>query len=503
MKHLIYILFLLTIGFTACQQHTAYPPAMQQAEALMNAHPDSALTLLGSMADTLAMLPEETQMYHSLLTIQAKDKLYITHTSDSLINRIVAFYENYGDNDRLMMAYFYQGSTYRDMNDAPRALKAFHQAIDAGKDTKNLTLLGQTYGQMGTLFSYQKLYDEALEATRNALQLYTTQKDSARYPYLNRDIARIYSAKNNNDSALFYYQKAYSLASKFKLELHKIQISNELGCFLYEINQPQKAKKHLLRATEHSSSISNALLYLGHIYQDEQKLDSARICWLMALKYGDIRKKASAYRYLSNLEKSLKNDKQFQIYHQYYQKINDSINNLIKTDTIVKQNLTYKYQKVKKENSQLRNEKRSYKNGLYLLLCILIAVILVYAFTLLTRKRKIDTQKTQEVLFLESDIYHHFRSVSRKEEKDWALLQKELDKTYNGFTQRLKNLYPSISLQEQRICYLIKIKMTNREIANTLYATDSAISMARKRLYKKMTGSEGSGEKLNTLISDL
>jgi hypothetical protein len=44
--------------------------------------------------------------------------------------------------------------------------------------------------------------------------------------------------------------------------------------------------------------------------------------------------------------------------------------------------------------------------------------------------------------------------------------------------------------------------MSNREIANTLYATDSTISMARKRLYKKMVGAEGSGEQLNSFIID-
>ena len=129
MKQFLTILLLSLIGFTACRHHTAYPLAMQQAEQLMNTRPDSALTLLQGMADTLAALPEETRMYHQLLTIQAKDKQYITHTSDSLINRIVSFYEDYGNSDRLMMAYFYQGSTYRDMNDAPRALKAFHQFL--------------------------------------------------------------------------------------------------------------------------------------------------------------------------------------------------------------------------------------------------------------------------------------------------------------------------------------------------------------------------------------
>ncbi|MBQ8442433.1 MAG: hypothetical protein IJX29_03605 [Bacteroides sp.] len=64
MKHILSILLLLTIGFTACQRNTAYPLAMQQAEELMNTRPDSALTLLESMSDTLAMLPEEAWMYH-------------------------------------------------------------------------------------------------------------------------------------------------------------------------------------------------------------------------------------------------------------------------------------------------------------------------------------------------------------------------------------------------------------------------------------------------------
>jgi hypothetical protein len=53
---------------------------MQQAEKLMDTRPDSALHQLQGMADTLAMLPDEAQMYYHLLTIQAKDKQYITHT---------------------------------------------------------------------------------------------------------------------------------------------------------------------------------------------------------------------------------------------------------------------------------------------------------------------------------------------------------------------------------------------------------------------------------------
>ena len=205
MKHLIYISLLFLASFTACGRHTVYPSAMQQAEELMNTRPDSALTLLEAMADTFAMLPEETRMYHQLLTIQAKDKLYITHTSDSLINRIVAFYEAYGNSDRLMMAYYYQGSTYRDMNDAPRALKAFQQAVDL--NVPNLDLLAKTYNQMGKLFMYQGLHDEVIRVNRKSIETYLLQGKRNKISYAQRDIARMYDMKNIPDSAFFIIKR--------------------------------------------------------------------------------------------------------------------------------------------------------------------------------------------------------------------------------------------------------------------------------------------------------
>ena len=59
MKLFFYIssLILLTC-FSACKR-SAYPPVMQQAEALMETRPDSALYLLEGMADTLAMLSDK------------------------------------------------------------------------------------------------------------------------------------------------------------------------------------------------------------------------------------------------------------------------------------------------------------------------------------------------------------------------------------------------------------------------------------------------------------
>lgn len=154
MKHLLVFIYSLLVVVTviSCSgRHNDYPLAMRQAEACMEADPDSAFACLSRLRDSIAYEPKETQMYYWLLTIQADEKRYVLHTSDSLINAIVSFYRKHGDSDKLMMAYHYQGCVYRDMNDAPRAVECFLDAVDVEGTTEQNTLLGLIYGQLGTL----------------------------------------------------------------------------------------------------------------------------------------------------------------------------------------------------------------------------------------------------------------------------------------------------------------------------------------------------------------
>lgn len=526
MKILPYIIGLILLANVfACQRETTYPLAMQQAESLMNTRPDSALYLLQNMADSVSTLPEETQMYYHLLTIQAKDKQYITHTSDSLINSIVSFYEDYDDNDRLMMAYFYQGSTYRDMNNAPRALKAFHQAIDAGKETDNLTLLGQTYGQMGTLFSYQELYDEALEAKQKALQLYTQQKDSTRYPYLNRDIARIFHAQEKIDSALVYYQKALDWGID---NLHqRNNILSEIGCLYYYKEEIGTAKSILNTVLSEKPNASNALLFLSLIYKKEGLLDSAYHYANKTLLYGDINKKRSAYKLLAEIEDKKRNMAKANTYRYKYFELQDSINNHTQTETIGKLHLLYNFQKAEKEKDILtleNQQKQSLINYFLLIFLICIIVILFLSYCYKKKKKEVENQKIrlQQILKeqknnikendetdnkIQPDIYLQLHQAIHNgvklTEEDWQQLRKSMDQAYPNLTFRICMLYPKITPHQLRICYLVKLKFTNDNIANLLYSTPASVSIARKRLYEKITSKPGKPEDFNRLMAEL
>ena len=129
----IYILLMsvLISAFYACDHRgKPYPATLLQIESLADTNPEEAPPLLDRLRDSLSSFDEEQRMYYDLLDLKVNDKMYVRHTSDSLIKRITAFYEVYGDRDKLLESYYYMGRVYRDLNDAPEALKYFQKALD-------------------------------------------------------------------------------------------------------------------------------------------------------------------------------------------------------------------------------------------------------------------------------------------------------------------------------------------------------------------------------------
>lgn len=553
---------------------------MLQAEACIIAHPDSALSYLATLENEIKKEPEETQMYYNLLIIKAKDKLYIPHTSDSLIKIITEFYEEYGDNDKLMETYYYLGSTYRDMKDAPSALRAFQDAVDAGKGSKRYNILANAYGQMSNLFAYQGIYDESINTCKKALYYYTLEQEKTKIPIVKRSIARMYASKEKIDSALFYYKEAYKEAIQLNNSNIKNNILGEIGCLYYDLNKLDSARLILQKVLSNNKNQVNVLLNLGLIYKDINSIDSSQYYLNRVLKLGDIYKQRIAYKYLSKIEEDKGKYLNALKYMNKYQQLRDSIDIITQTEAIGQIQALYNYQHIEKENSKLSIKYEKSKVQVYQLLLILIIVIGITSYAIIhikKKKKKIidkekrlrqlkETQYTQSLEYIEdnkkklklleidlheieeekdtlykqliqtqkellevsnqqvivarneqnllessfkrSSIYLLFHKISNNEnikitEDNWISLQIEIDKTYHNFTDKLYSLYPQLSLQELRICYLIKISMQVKEIAQLLNRSKPAISISRTRLYKKIHGCEGSVEMMDQFINDL
>lgn len=533
--------------------------------------------LLDRLRDSLSSFDEEQRMYYDLLDLKVNDKMYVRHTSDSLIKRITAFYEVYGDRDKLLESYYYMGRVYRDLNDAPEALKYFQKALDVAGDTRKYRLLSNVYSQMGMLYDYQNVYEEAIRMYEKAAEYKLLKGDSTSLSLVLRDIARVYDMVDKNDSALLYFQKAAIIANETGNRHRYSGILTEQGDLYRELGMYDKALECLFESLKDSVGRNMYPTYstLGHIYLEVGRLDSADYYLRRCLDSPDLYVRDAIYEYLSFLYERRLNYREAIRYVRLGQQVQDSIRKITDSEEIRKMTSLYNYQKRETENLRLKGENDRMQIRIYRILSLFglgLSITLLFIYRLKRQKERLarqfealqrekqeqyersfqyveannvklnelgtllskDHEDTNSLLHVRkellqvtneqiqlrrterdllesdlrhSDIYMKFHSTNEADqiirEEDWNALRKELDKTYNNFTNRLYQLYSGMSLIELRICYLIKISVKVTDMAKILGRSKPSVSSSRKRLYKKIKGEDGTPNELDELIAGL
>ena len=574
----IYILLMsvLISAFYACDHRgKPYPATLSQIESLADTNPEEAPPLLDRLRDSLSSFDEEQRMYYDLLDLKVNDKMYVRHTSDSLIKRITAFYEVYGDRDKLLESYYYMGRVYRDLNDAPEALKYFQKALDVAGDTRKYRLLSNVYSQMGMLYDYQNVYEEAIRMYEKAAEYKLLKGDSTSLSLVLRDIARVYDMVDN--SALLYFQKAAIIANETGNRHRYSGILTEQGDLYRELGMYDKALECLFESLKDSVGRNMYPTYstLGHIYLEVGRLDSADYYLRRCLDSPDLYVRDAIYEYLSFLYERRLNYREAIRYVRLGQQVQDSIRKITDSEEIRKMTSLYNYQKRETENLRLKGENDRMQIRIYRILSLFglgLSITLLFIYRLKRQKERLarqfealqrekqeqyersfqyveannvklnelgtllskDHEDTNSLLHVRkellqvtneqiqlrrterdllesdlrhSDIYMKFHSTNEADqiirEEDWNALRKELDKTYNNFTNRLYQLYSGMSLIELRICYLIKISVKVTDMAKILGRSKPSVSSSRKRLYKKIKGEDGTPNELDELIAGL
>ena len=105
----------------------------------------------------------------------------LTERDDTLMQRVLEYYKGHGTSNDLMEVYYLQGSVYRDLHDAPRAMEAFLNGISVA-DTSNadcrFDILARIYGQRCDILSKQRLYKNATEEEEKVYRYATLADDT-------------------------------------------------------------------------------------------------------------------------------------------------------------------------------------------------------------------------------------------------------------------------------------------------------------------------------------
>ena len=392
------IIILLPLYFLSCDSKP-YPQVLQLADSLANTCPDSAIVLLEQFKNSASQESKETQMYYQLLTIKAKDKAYITHTSDSLILEVLHYYEKRKDKKHLPEAYYYAGRIYRDLGDAPQALDYFFKAIDAFSNyNRNNKLMSRIYSQIGTLYLYQEVYDKAPDVFDKAYKCNILARDSIGMTYNLRDIGRAFSTQQQIDSAIHYYKKANLLAEKIQNKHLKCIVNNELSGYYSKLGMYQEAYQtmqiasSLVKPQNRPAQYTVSARYYYHIGQ----LDSAAYYYSKLLLVNNCLYKQGGYQGLANIARYKGEYKKALSYFDKYIVYSDSVQDITQSEVIRKIHALYNYQYKEKENNRLQHLANNYQIWNIIFISFFISLTLIFAVYWQYHKRKKQEELAQQ-----------------------------------------------------------------------------------------------------------
>lgn len=98
--------------------------------------------------------------------------------------------------------------------------------------------------------------------------------------------------------------------------------------------------------------------------------------------------------------------------------------------------------------------------------------------------RKSETKRALEKMVKEIDI-------TLKLQEDWEQFEYHFEQVHGDFLSRLQQDYPSLSPNEQKLCTLLRLNLSTKEIANLLSISLRGVEVARYRLRKKLDLEKG------------
>src|SRR5205085_12283299 len=108
----------------------------------------------------------------------------------------------------------------------------------------------------------------------------------------------------------------------------------------------------------------------------------------------------------------------------------------------------------------------------------------------LTKNERLDLTSLPEP---DSDLLRLLQNSVLLTDEHWRNFSRLFEKVHRGFFQRLKEKLPGLSPAETRFTALIKLQLSNKEMANMLGVGTEAMRQIRSRLKKKLNSEAEEG----------
>jgi len=404
-------------------------------------------------------------------------------------------------------------------------------------------------------------YEESIIYAKKGIAAWEKVKDEKDYQDAYRykirgfnTIASIYYRRNQNDSATTYYQQALQLAREKKDTVWIGKVLGNIGRIMYVENKFDSA--YFLFKTDYQTSKADSL------YDDAANasewaaraslargnkvaaLGEAREAILFLSLWPNGPYLRDTYYTLTQVFRAMGNYDSAFYYSDRYTVLNDSLEKEVATSSLAISKAKLNDEVSRFNIQKLNKEKRTQivlRNIIIagVVLLSLLLVLMLNRNTLKTKMKmeRIEKQKklmeqemasaqTQLKMFTENIIEKtnliekleqqiKGRDISPGQEaiiteltlqtilteEDWNKFRFLFEKIYPGFFIKLKEKFPDITLAEQRMAALTRLRLTTKQIASMLGISIDSVHKTRQRLRQRLQ--VGADTNIDELVSRL
>lgn len=453
------------VGILSYYRHYySYPKELVRADSLLNENSKQGCTYFCSIKRK--GWGKSVDWYYRLLRIKAKlrngDKSGAYDIDEAI--KVSQHYESWNaDKRQLPFAYYFLGRIYCQKDNMPMALEFYHKALTT-ISSDDINMKSILNFQIGYLLFKQSFHKESLPYFKESLVMERTRNDSVMMAYVMQKIAYAYQ-ESKNDSCLFFYEEALSIAKKIKKENLYNEILSSLATYYIESKEYRKAKScamPILSTIKDGNPAIASFLYVAATSCMMLGENTQAIRFYHELgEQDEIEAQAEAYLNLSKIYRNDGNvDKAFE-YLAKYEQANDSLQKTIKTEAIARMFAAYNYSSYKAQNVKL--EKRNSLMFAYSIIVSLLIFIGVISFIVWHhRTRRLAREQEQRLKKFRAESVERSKKYVAESEKNIEILKSQLAKAETENDEiRLKydNAMRSLDITKQKIAIEENTKM--------------------------------------------
>ena len=510
------LITLLLTMFCSCGRNAKI---MDEAERIVEQSPDSSLALLSTVDRYL--LSQSDRARYGLLFTMAQDKSGVDVDMDTLIRQSYIYYKGEPETKYYGLSQYYMGKYYFLNDSTTQCDECFRNVINNAKERGDVDLqcLALEKLSRSIVLSNTK---QSIEYARQGVALYKTSKTRklANIVFYTLNLAFSFAMDDQKDSAFAYLRQAKGMLNN---KIDKEVIADVYHIYSGVYNYFNETDSALFYSQRTLQLVKDVKLLSFHAYCliECDSLESAeRLLRISSAKISD-KQKYSSYMELCKLSCKKNNNRQ----------LSDDIDSLERYAEkymldLYSQKGKY-FEETINQGRQLERQENAVmvRNGVILFIIVTVLLLAALVYVYLSKRKTLHAQevrhiqehyemelesqrkekeylerehklllesKNKQIALLKNGLFERLELAKKiKDAKgqschvvindnDWNQLHSLLEGGEEYFVSKLKERYPSLSNDEIQMCMLIRIGLSNEDMANIYCIT---INSMKRKLY--------------------